>query len=125
VDRASNRKLWAKRVQRWRESSLTAREYAAETGVNQHTLTTWASRLTREAARAAGHEVLNRRTKAGRATTPPRIARVEFAEAVPPAQPDEKAADFVVHIGEVRVRVPASFDASALTRLLGVLGASR
>ncbi len=122
--RASNRELWAKRVQRWRDSGLTAREYAAETGLNLSTLTTWSSRLTRE-ARTAGHAIPDRRTRAGRATTPPRVAPVEFVEAVPSAKLSEAAADFELHVGEVRVRVPAAFDASALSRLLGVLGASR
>lgn len=122
--RASNRELWAKRVQRWRDSGLTAREYAAETGLNLNTLTTWSSRLTRE-ARTAGHSIPDRRTRAGRATRPPRVAPVEFVEAVASPEPPESVADFELRVGDVRVRVPAAFDASALSRLLGVLGASR
>lgn len=39
------REVWAKRVERWRESGLTAKEYAAEVGLNPNTLTHWGSRL--------------------------------------------------------------------------------
>jgi hypothetical protein len=32
------REVWAKRVQRWADSRLTAKEFASETGVNENTL---------------------------------------------------------------------------------------
>jgi hypothetical protein len=39
---------WAKRVERWRDSGLTTAEFAAEPGINPHSLT-WAWTLKREA----------------------------------------------------------------------------
>jgi hypothetical protein len=37
MDRES-RETWAKRVERWRDSGLTAKEYAAELGINVRSL---------------------------------------------------------------------------------------
>src|SRR5215208_7163760 len=39
------REVWEKRVARWRESGLTAKEFAAEVGVNAQTLGYWGWRL--------------------------------------------------------------------------------
>jgi hypothetical protein len=44
-----SRAVWAKRVERWRESGLRATEFAAELGVNAATLTQWKYRLAAEA----------------------------------------------------------------------------
>ena len=41
------REVWAKRVERWRESGLTAQEFATETGVNKNTLVHWSWKLGR------------------------------------------------------------------------------
>src|SRR6185436_12251706 len=43
------REEWAKRVERWRDSGLTTAEFAAELGINPHSLTYWAWTLKREA----------------------------------------------------------------------------
>jgi hypothetical protein len=40
-----SREAWAKRVERWRDSGLSAAEYAAEIGVKAHTLSWWKWRL--------------------------------------------------------------------------------
>ncbi len=32
------REQWAKRVERWKDSGLTAKEFAAETGINAQSL---------------------------------------------------------------------------------------
>jgi DNA-binding transcriptional regulator YiaG len=39
------REVWEKRVARWRESGLKAKEFACEVGVNANTLAHWAWRL--------------------------------------------------------------------------------
>ena len=44
MDRTS-REEWAKRVERWGDSGLTAKEYAAEIGIKAHTLSWWKWRL--------------------------------------------------------------------------------
>src|SRR5688572_26008994 len=44
MERATN-EVWAKRVQRWKESGLTAKEFGAETGIHPGTLSYWKWRL--------------------------------------------------------------------------------
>ncbi|MGH7436692.1 MAG: IS66 family insertion sequence element accessory protein TnpA, partial [Polyangiaceae bacterium] len=44
MDRES-RETWAKRMERWKHSGLTAKEYAAELGIKAHSLTWWKWRL--------------------------------------------------------------------------------
>src|SRR5262249_27057562 len=46
-----NREVWEKRIERWRESGLTAKEFAGEAGVNAGTLTHWKYRLAAERRR--------------------------------------------------------------------------
>ena len=41
ADRRANRQEWQKRVDRWRASGLTAKEFAAEMGINAGTLQFW------------------------------------------------------------------------------------
>ena len=48
------REVWEKRVARWRESGLTAKEFAAEVGVNAQTLGYWGWRLKQGKAAARG-----------------------------------------------------------------------
>ena len=123
--------VWAKRVERWRESGLTAKEFAAELGINANTLTHWGWRLRQDterpkrrrrrgpvgSAKAAGWvEVV-----AGDATRSA-IETVPVASA--PAGAPSKAAWFEMVLGGGRVlRVPADFDDGALGRLLAVVEA--
>ena len=46
------RQQWTERVERWRRSELTAREFAAQEGVRATTLSWWGAEL-RRAARAS------------------------------------------------------------------------
>lgn len=107
------REVWAARVRRWREGGLTAAEFAAETGINENTLTHWAWRLGKEGG-------------------PPRTpAFVEVVtpgalEEVPAAQAAcvETATPQPFHLvlpGGVEVRVPPRFDAAALRALVAAL----
>lgn len=50
VDRAE----WQKRVERWRDSGLSAKEFAAETGLKASTLSYWKWRLGAEQRKAEG-----------------------------------------------------------------------
>jgi hypothetical protein len=103
-------------VARWRESGLTAKEFAAETGVNAHTLTHWAWQL------------------GGRAKPAPRLAarrpaRPKWIEVIGDrtshAGADATARGFagfeLVLAGGRTVRVPADFNDEALGRLLAVV----
>jgi hypothetical protein len=110
-----NRETWTKRIERWRESGLTAREFAAEIGVNAGTLAHWKYRLAADARRG----VLR--------TVPPSEAVVSFVEVKTSAAKAEQANDSPLPAFEVVlasgavVRVPAQFDSAALRRLLDLM----
>ena len=109
-----SRETWSKRIDRWRESGLTAREFAAEIGVNAGTLAHWKYRLSTEAQRAAIQPAA------------PSDAAVRFVEVKAAAPTDEPtmsmlpAFEVVLASGAV-VRVPAHFDTATLRRLLDVV----
>ena len=107
---------WAKRVERWRDSGLTAKEFASEINVNAGTLTAWKYKLRRESAPA------ERATRPGvrKAEDVPGFLRV-----VPVQSEDARAtaAGFeVVIASRTVVRVSNDFDEVALIRLVRALG---
>jgi hypothetical protein len=109
------REVWEKRVARWRESGLTAKEFAGEVGVNANTLAHWAWRLDQAGAGPA--------QGAAQSSSKPKPPAVPFVEVVPAAVADAvKAPDALelVLIGGRTVRVPADFDSEALRRLIAV-----
>lgn len=98
----SGRAEWAKRVQGWKSSGLTAADFAARERLNAHTLRWWACQLRRE----------------------PIIEdlRPKFVEVVVPEIPvvaDPVALEVVVR--GVRVVVPINFDENTLRRILRVV----
>lgn len=116
-----------KRVERWRNSGLSAKDFANEIGVNENTLKNWSWRVAAE-ERAAE-----------RAAPLARVARTEdkplhFVEvttamaapsaaepaASPPPVSSEKL-ELVLPSG-MTVRVPSSFEPATLRRLLTVVG---
>ncbi len=111
MDRES-RETWAKRVERWKDSGLTAKEYAAELGINAHSLSWWRWRLS--SAGSPTPRAARSRRRASRDSAAP-LTFVELPAAAT-SEPFE-----VVLPSSVRVRVPAGFDAAALGRLLDVL----
>lgn len=115
MSRAS-RDTWAKRVERWQDSELPLREFASEAGVNPSTLSYWKWRLSREAPKSAA-----RRRAAPRKTASLAVRPLSFVELTKQA-PARLVEPFEVELvsGE-RIRVPSSFEAEALARLLRVL----
>lgn len=94
-------------MQRWVDSGLTAREYAAETGLNENTLAHWKWRLGTQAPRAA-----------------PRAGFVEVVAGT--AAPEAAATCFELVLPQGLVlRVPPRFDAAGLRRLLTALQEAR
>jgi hypothetical protein len=99
---------WQKRVERWRESGLSADQFAAELGINAGTLRFWQYKLGK--AKGVG-------------------ADAEPAKKVTPAVPTfvevrsgSHDARFELELGNGRrIRVPAGFDPKALESLLAVL----
>ena len=112
MDRTS-REVWAKRVERWGDSGLTAKEYAAELGIKAHSLTWWKWRLS-SGATTQGRRSRTRRAPTTRAAATP-LTFVEVTSAAAP-EPFE-----VVLRSSVRIRVPSTFDGPTLARLLDVL----
>jgi hypothetical protein len=108
---------WGKRVERWRQSGLTAAQFAAREGVNPHTLAHWKWKLRQG-------EVPPRR-RARDAVEGVRAA--DFVELVAPrAEMAEPAPAFEVILAHgYRVRIAHGFARDALARLLDVLEARR
>lgn len=114
MERASAEE-WAKRVERWRDSGLTAKEFAAETGLNAGTLSHWAWKLG-----AAAGEASSRRRGGG--SVAQRDSAPQFVE-LPATAVLGSGAMLEVVVGEFRVRVPAGFDEETLVRVLRAVGA--
>lgn len=120
-----NREVWAKRVERLADSGLTAKEFAAEIGVNVNTLSGWRWRLgsggeSRSPARSvpAFLEVVAEPGAGGGSTVSPVAKQPLAATPAAVAEPLE-----LILRGGHRVRVPVHFDASALRRLVDALEA--
>lgn len=129
------REVWEKRVGRWRESGLTAKEFAAETGLNANTLAHWGWQLGggRRGGRGKG------RKEGGRGDGRGRVGWVEVVSPVsaPSAQRGQRGGSaasprpvratapsqlpFELVVGARTVRIPSGFDADELRRLLTVV----
>ena len=113
-----SRETWAKRVEQWKDSGLTAEEFALELGISAASLKWWKWRLGGTAAPRATEAAKKRgsaMTKASGAALSP-LTFVEMAAPVVSEPPLE-----VVLPSSVRIRVRAGFDEVTLRRLLDVL----
>jgi hypothetical protein len=111
---------WARRVERWQRSGLTADRFAEQEGVNARTLAFWKWRLKRDGAPGVA-------MKPGRRRAEKRVAFVELVAPRPAASPGEArstAIEVVLPIG-YRVRVAGGFERGTLVELLDVLEARR
>lgn len=108
------REIWAKRVERWQSSELTAKEFAAEIGVNAHTLAHWKWLLGRGAARSPAEGRRRHRREVVRFTE----LKVE-PTAIFSASPIEIVVD-----GGLVIRVDRQFDEDTLRRVLGIVRVS-
>lgn len=119
----ADRATWAKRVERWKDSGLSAAEFATELGISARSLTWWKWQLGKQAGPATAATLKKRsavRSGRARKVRRPRMKFVELPSASAPSEPLE-----VVLLSGVRVRVPMHFDAGALGRLLEMLGQPR
>jgi len=108
-----SRAEWRKHVALWRASGLTAQEYAAKAELNPGTLKFWKYVLAKEGRSSLVGPKL--RTGGGR-TAGPEFPLIEVRG---PSRSDDR---FEVELANgLRVRVPTSFNADALRRLLTAL----
>ena len=114
----SSRAEWAKRVERWQDSGLTAKEFAAELAVSPNSLTFWKWKLRRE--RSEQDDVDSKTMKRVVKAAEPKFLQLvpTHNEAVGAAVPLE-----LVIRGDIVVRVSPGFDDQTLTRVLHALGA--
>jgi transposase-like protein len=136
------REVWAKRVERLADSGLTAKEYAAEIGVNANTLAGWRWRL--RSGRGGGEPAAGQAWKepvaagvdreatesgadapaATRAAARKTVTPMKFIELTTVASASKVLFEVVLRSGRT-VRVPAGFDAGELLRLVGALEGPR
>jgi len=104
----SNRATWAKRVEQWQRSGLTAKEFAAKAGLNAGTLSYWKWRLGKEAreGRPSG-------TALAKGAEP-----VSFVEV---SSVPVTSGRVEVGVGRYTVAVEHGFDAGTLDQVLDVL----
>lgn len=109
----TDREEWRRRIERWRDSGLTAEEFASELGIKAGTLKFWKYKLGKEQRMTRG----SARTAEGGRTR----ASLPLVEVRPSAA--MAASGFELELGNGRrLRIPASFEAQALEQLLTVLG---
>jgi hypothetical protein len=109
----TSRAEWRKRIERWRESGLSAEQFAAELGVNVGTLRHWKYFLAKEGNADRGQK------RARKQRQPESF--VEIAPAAVSAKSAFTHEAFELEIAGRRVRIPSGFEAEALSRLIAVL----
>jgi transposase-like protein len=113
-----SREIWAKRVERWRDSGLSVKEFARELGVNHNTLAGWRYRLRVEELACATSKHAGESTARSGAKSDERKA-IEFVE-LARASTTEQRFEVVAANGWI-VRVPVQFDGETLRRLLAIV----
>lgn len=119
----------AKWVERWKDSGLTAKEFAAEAGLTASALYNWSSQLSaaKRKQAAGGSENTDqpmRSERACRAETRSAMPTPYFVE-LPVAAVSRAPIMLELLFDKVCVRVPSGFDEVTLTRVVRALGAAR
>ena len=116
----------AKCVERWKDSGLSAKEYAAEAGLNASTLYNWSAQLSAAAGKRSGHATAEQHTGSdgARRARKQSMPTPHFVE-LPVAAVTQTQSMLELVLGDVRVRVPSGFDEVTLMRVLRALGVAR
>ena len=114
----TSRATWAKRVERWQQSGLTAKEFAVELDVSPKSLSFWKWKLHREGGPTASVGDASE-VEDGRSVTTSKAAP-RFLELVPGMPRGAPPLEVVLSSG-VSVRVPAGFDERMLARVIAIL----
>jgi hypothetical protein len=121
----TTREKWTKRIEQWRESGLTAKEFAAEAGLNAGTLAYWKYRLgadhRQDGKPATRGRVPGRKPVFVEVVAPTGRNRVEARSAGDVGTVDAGAIEVVLGNG-IRIRVPPTFVADALARVVAAVG---
>jgi transposase len=127
----ASRAEWEKRIGRWADSGLTAKEFAAEAGLKASALYYWRSQLSapeREDSDSPDElsvqPVRSERTRFGKSEKRSATPSPRFVE-VPIAAVSQAPVMLEVLLGDVRVRVPSGFDEATLARVVRALGVAR
>jgi transposase len=117
----ATREEWAKRVERWQDSGLTAKEFAAELDVAPSSLTFWKWKLRR--LETSDGDAGSSRGRRKRRAAKHEAASTSFLQLVPTTSPQTHAdaLEVVLSNGTV-IRVSRDFDKPTLVRLVAVLG---
>jgi hypothetical protein len=120
---SASRAEWAKRVERWRDSGLTVKQFAAETGLKASTLTYWkwklrSSESDADSITSGEHRDVKHDVRALKSVAP-KFVEMESVRTATPA-PVELVID-----GRLTLRVPIGFDEETLSRVLRVCGGLR
>lgn len=109
----TRRAEWAKRVERWADSGLTSKEFAAELGINPRSLVFWKWQLKRDGqvGTLAGEQM----RKVPRRRSVAKLPLVELRPSL-----SETRIELELGAGR-RLKIPAGFDVESLRRLLSVL----
>ena len=123
---AQQRTKW---VERWKDSGLTAKEFAAEAGLTASALYNWSSQLSaakrKQAVRGSEHtEQPMRFDAACRAKTGSAMPTPHLVE-LPVAAVSQTPLMLELLFGDVSVRVPSGFDEVTLMRVVRALGGPR
>jgi transposase len=118
----ASREVWAKRVERWKDSGLSAKEFAAELDVSPKSLTFWRWKLRQgETASDAPSTERSKQESIRRRESPQRFLQLVASS---PASPNGTALELVIKDG-LTLRVAPGFDEPTLLRLVGLLGGAR
>jgi len=112
VKRAT-RAVWAKRVDGWRKSGLTAAEYARRSGLTEKSLRWWKWQL------AQPRDAAPSEAKKKAAQIPSPLTFVEMTSAL------QRGPIEVVLVSGALIRLPTDFDAASFARVLDVLERQR
>jgi transposase len=114
----TSRAEWAKRVERWKDSGLTAKEFAAELDVSPNSLTFWKWKL-----RQIPNVVSASRGESKRGRLKRDGAPAKFLQLVPTSEslPVMGTFELMMRSGLV-LRIPRDFDESTLVRVVDLLG---
>ena len=119
-----SREVWAKRVERWKDSGLVCAEFCAEIDVNPRTLLYWAWRLRKDGKASAGkakrveaprsNKAMSRTPSAPRKRSPKAVEPTFVELVTAPTSSTVEAIEIVVR--SVTVRVPPTAAADIVRR---------